>query len=148
MSLSLQEFIEQYPIIIDISVQWGEMDAFNHVNNVVYFRYFESARIAYMEQTKIMSEMQETQVGPILANTECRYRRPVTYPDQLKVGCRTLELGDQEIIQEYAVFSLQQQTITTLGKARVVMVDYKTGQKVAVSDTIKAAIVKQQPELA
>ncbi len=148
MSDALTEFQQNYPVIIDTPVHWGEMDAFQHVNNVVYFRYFESARIAYMTQTNIMSEMKEKQIGPILASTECRYRRPVTYPDSLKVGCKVTELREQDFIQEYGIFSLQQNELTTLGKARIVMVDYNTHQKTDISETIRAAIIKFQPELA
>ena len=41
--------LEGYQVTIDVNVAWGEMDAFEHVNNVVYFRYFESVRMAYFE---------------------------------------------------------------------------------------------------
>ncbi|NVJ48996.1 MAG: acyl-CoA thioesterase [Gammaproteobacteria bacterium] len=148
MSETLATFLTNYPVTIELPVQWGEMDAFAHVNNVVYFRYFESARLAFMEKTAIMSEMQRIQVGPILAHTECRYRRPLTYPDTITVGCRVDSLGEQDLIQSYAVWSHQQQTITTSGKARIVMVDYQSHQKVAISASIRAAILQLQPELA
>ncbi|PWK51853.1 acyl-CoA thioesterase [Pleionea mediterranea] len=144
--MTLEEFEKAYPVIIELPIHWGDMDAFQHVNNVMYFRYFESARIAYMAETKIMDEMKSKQIGPILASTECRYRRPVTYPDTLKIGCRTVEMGEQDFIQEYAIFSESQQTITTYGKARIVMVDYKTQQKTAVSDSIRQAINKHEPK--
>lgn len=147
MSVALKEFESTYPVIIDIPIHWGDMDAFQHVNNVMYFRYFESARIAYMAQTQVMEEMQAKKIGPILASTECRYKRPVTYPDTLKVGARTLEMGAQDFIQEYAIYSTQQQAVTTIGKARIVMVDYKTQQKTELSDTIRNAILAAEPAL-
>ncbi|MCZ6911333.1 MAG: acyl-CoA thioesterase, partial [Proteobacteria bacterium] len=40
--------LDDYPVVIELPVVWGEMDAFDHVNNIIYFRYFESARIAYV----------------------------------------------------------------------------------------------------
>ncbi len=147
MSEVLKEFESTYPVIIDIPIHWGDMDAFQHVNNVMYFRYFESARIAYMAQTRVMEEMKSKQVGPILASTECRYKRPVTYPDTLKVGARTIEMGTQDFIQEYAIYSKQQQAVTTIGKARIVMVDYKTQRKTELSETIRSAIFSAEPSL-
>ncbi len=144
---ALDEFLSQYPVVIDINIHWGDMDAFGHVNNVMYFRYFESARIAYMAKTHIMDEMKSKMIGPILASTECRYKRPVVFPDTLKVGARVAQLNEQDFIQEYAIFSMQQQAVVTLGQGRIVMVDYKTHQKTAVSDTIKAAILKHDPHV-
>lgn len=46
----MHQSLEGFPVVIELPVVWGEMDAFAHVNNVVYFRYFESARIAYLER--------------------------------------------------------------------------------------------------
>jgi acyl-CoA thioester hydrolase len=147
MTEVLKEFESTYPVIIDIPIHWGDMDAFQHVNNVMYFRYFESARIAYMAQTQVLEEMQSKKVGPILAATECRYKRPVTYPDTLKVGARTTELSEHGFIQEYAIYSSAQQKITTIGSARIVMVDYKTHQKTQLSESLRQAILSAEPEL-
>ena len=53
-----------YPIVVEIPVAWGEMDYFHHVNNTVYFRYFESARVKYVEAIKIEEYMAKTK--PVL----------------------------------------------------------------------------------
>jgi len=58
-----------FPVVIEIAVAWGEMDAFRHVNNVASFRYFESARIAYFDRLDAMREMERNGCGPILAET-------------------------------------------------------------------------------
>ena len=68
--------LEGYPVVIDEQVVWGEMDAFQHVNNTVYFRYFESARIAYFGAVGYLEWMKAEGSGPILASTRCRFRRP------------------------------------------------------------------------
>ena len=67
---------KEFPVQVRIPVAWGDMDAFNHVNNVVYFKWFESARIAYFEHTESMGVMRAEGIGPILASTSCRYRAP------------------------------------------------------------------------
>ena len=136
MTETLNQFQRQYPLIIDFDLRWGEMDAFNHINNVAYFRYFECARIAYFEQTQIMSDMRKQMIGPILAETQCQYRRPLTYPDRIKVGAVIDELHSYGFMQRYAIYSTEQDTIATQGYGRIVLLDYKTQQKVAVSDAL------------
>ena len=136
MTETLYQFQRQYPLIIDFDLRWGEMDAFNHINNVAYFRYFECARIAYFEQTQIMSDMRKQKIGPILAETQCQYRRPLTYPDRIKVGAVIDELHSHGFMQRYAVYSSEQDAIATQGYGRIVLLDYKTQQKVAVSDAL------------
>ena len=65
----MSELLGSFPVVVAIPVAWGDMDAFQHVNNTVYFRYFESARIAYFERLEFMELMQATGVGPILGKS-------------------------------------------------------------------------------
>lgn len=80
------ELLEAYPAVVDIPVAWGEMDAYGHVNNAVYFRWFESARMAYFDPLGVHEIKQLSGIGPILASTSCRFRIPLTYPDQVSIG--------------------------------------------------------------
>ena len=91
--LIMSELLAEFPVIIEIPVAWGEMDAFQHVNNIVYFRYFESGRIAYLERTGLMAAMTEHGVGPILASASCKFKFPLTYPDRVLVGVRVGDIG-------------------------------------------------------
>ncbi|WP_343985806.1 thioesterase family protein [Kangiella japonica] len=144
---TLEQFKQDFPVILPIRVAWGEMDAFQHVNNVSYIRYFESARITYMEAMKMEADIKVSPVGPILGDVYCRYRRPVTYPDTLHVGTKISELHEFGFIMEYQAFSEKQQTVTTLGHCKIVMIDYRTNQKVPVEGEMLDKILKLQPEL-
>jgi acyl-CoA thioester hydrolase len=130
MAMTLAEFENTFPIRIELPVQWGEMDAFKHVNNATYFRYFESARLAYFEACGLFGRTESSTIGPILASTECQYRRPVNYPDQLWVGARIGELQRFGFIQHYGIFSQTQQALTTEGSGRIVLLDYNSNTKV------------------
>src|SRR5713101_5227720 len=59
-----------YSVIVELSVAWGDMDSYRHVNNVVYFRYFENARLEYFRRLDWFVYEKETGVGPILAATQ------------------------------------------------------------------------------
>ena len=143
----MYNLLEGYPIITEIPVAWGEMDALNHVNNVVYFRYFETARLDYFAGIGLMEEMQVTQTGPVLSETSSRYRRPVTYPDTLLVGSRVSVLGEDSFVMDYKIVSKQQGAVTTSGNAKVVMFNFKQQQRANLSQTLLDKIVSMQPEL-
>jgi acyl-CoA thioester hydrolase len=80
------EELKDFPVRVTWPVAWGEMDAMGHLNNIYYFRFFETIRIRYLEEAGLTPLMAETGIGPILAETRCRFMRPVQYPDEVTVG--------------------------------------------------------------
>lgn len=113
------EALAHYPIIHYQPIHWGEMDAFNHLNNVVYYRYSESARIGYLEALKMFDGSMVT----VLAQSSCQYLRPVTYPDTLLLGVRCQRLGNTSIVMEYSYYSTAQNAIVATAEAVVVRLD-------------------------
>ncbi len=136
----MEALLDDYPVVIEVPVAWGEMDAFQHLNNVVYFRYFESARIAYFKEIEAMKVMETTGIGPILAETRCRYRIPLTYPDTVSVGARVNQLAPKGFIMQYAVASHRHGRIAAEGDGRIVTFDYKAGSKALLPDSIREKI--------
>ena len=141
-----KEFDQAFPVQVSLPVQWGDMDAFGHVNNAIYFKYFETARLAYFNQVGVMEDMQKDQLGPILAETTAQFKRALVFPDQIIAGANVAENHEFGFMMQYGVFSEQQDTITTLGTGRVVMVDYNTGKKVKPSNKLLQAIAQLQIE--
>jgi acyl-CoA thioester hydrolase len=117
--------LDGYPVVVEIPVAWGEMDAFGHVNNVVYFRWFESARIAFFEAVGYLALMASTGVGPILASADCRFRIPLAFPDRVHVGARVNERGEGEFLMGYATASERHGRIAAEGTGRIVSYDYR-----------------------
>ncbi len=113
------EALAHYPIIHYQPIHWGEMDAFNHLNNVVYYRYSESARIGYLEALRMFDGNMMT----VLAQSSCQYLKPVTYPDTLLLGVRCQRLGNTSIVMEYSYYSTAQETIVATAEAVVVRLD-------------------------
>lgn len=136
----MQEHLKDYPITIEIPIAWGEMDAFQHVNNVVYFRYFESARIAYFKAIDMMKIMKTTGVGPILASTQCRFKLPLTYPDTVTVGCRVSSIEEDRFLMEYLVVSHNHQAIAAKGEGLIVSFNYQENKKAALPASVKDKI--------
>jgi acyl-CoA thioester hydrolase len=131
---------ERWPVSVDIPVAWGEMDAFQHVNNVVYARWAETARIEYFRQVGFLERMRDDGVGPILARLSIDFRRPVTYPDTVRVSVRTSRLGSRSFTMEFTVASLDQGAEVARGDQVIVVFDYRAGATAAIDDRLRGAI--------
>jgi acyl-CoA thioester hydrolase len=136
----MNELLAHCPVVIEIPVAWGEMDSFQHVNNIVYLRYFESARIAYFERLKLMEFMNETGIGPILASVQCKFKIPLTYPDTVSVGTRISKVEPDRFVMEYYVVSQQHQKIAAEGEGIVVSFNYRENKKAPLPEEVKQRI--------
>lgn len=141
------DVLDGFPVVVELPVFWGDMDYFRHVNNIVFFRYFESARIEYLERVGFREVGSEVQVGPILAATACRFRRPLTWPDSVRVGARATSLGEDRFDMEYRLVSVAQSAIAAEGTGTLVAYDYAAGRKTRLPAAVREAIRDLQPEL-
>ncbi len=144
----MNELLAHCPIVIEIPVAWGEMDSFQHVNNIVYFRYFESARIAYFERLKLMEFMNQTGIGPILASVQCKFKIPLTYPDTVSVGTRISKVEPDRFVMEYYVVSQQHQKIAAEGEGIIVSFNYRESKKAPLPEEVKQRIVALEASIA
>ncbi len=138
----MQRSLVEYPVVIDERVVWGEMDAFQHVNNTVYFRYFESARIAYFEQIGAMDYFKSKNIGPILASTSCNFRAPLTYPDSIKIAIKVDQIWEKRFSMKIVVYSKNLDRIAAEGDGMIVYVDYSTGKSCSIPVSILESINK------
>ncbi len=133
-----------FPSIYTHQVIWGEMDAFQHVNNTVYFRYFETSRIHFMHELGYLNMMKVNSCGPILASVECQFKVPVEYPDTLLIGARISDIKDSEFIMHHAVYSQAKQCVAATGQGRIVHYDYKLKKRAALPSELLDAITQFQ----
>ena len=132
--------MDDYPIQVVVPVAWGDMDAFEHVNNTVYFRWFETARIACFRQVGWTEAQADTGVGPILARTQCVFRKPITFPDTITVGAKIEDLEDDRFTMRYRVDSERLGPEAALGDGRVIAFDYRANRKAPIPRDVRAAL--------
>lgn len=137
---TIRELTKDFPVVMETDVRWGDMDAFNHVNNVSYLRYFESGRIAYFEALELADFFGTDGVGPILAETSCRYRFPLTYPDRVSVGVRSEQLGEDRFTQQYILVSHRHGRVAATGDGTIVTFDYTANSKAPIPDRVRQRI--------
>lgn len=128
--------LADFAIIHEQKIEWGDMDAFNHVNNVMYYEYAQRARIHYLEQSNLFDENTHS----VIAASSCQYFAPVTYPDTLWIGVRAKKIGNTSLVQEYLYFSTAQQTVVAKGESVMVFFDETGEQKQPISDSQRQAI--------
>ena len=120
-----------------IPLRWGDMDAMGHVNNTVYFRLIEEARMqwfSYMDLSKMLDGE-----GPILAHAACDFLKPLIYPATTKVIQRLVRLGRSSVDLESVIECVDQAGVTyARGKSVVVWMDYKNGKSVAWPKHVRA----------
>jgi acyl-CoA thioester hydrolase len=130
------------PIVVSIPVLWGDMDSFQHVNNAVFFRWFETARIVYLENTQLYEQLKATGLGPILAAINCNYRRQLRYPDTVLVGARVTRLGRSSMTMVHAAYSVNQAAIAAEGDSTIVCFDYKAGKPSPAPEAVRQRLAQ------
>jgi len=137
----MNELLKDFTFVVDLNIEWGDMDALQHVNNIEYFKYFQAARIAYFEKINSDSVFGETPISLILASTQCKFIYPLAYPDSISVGVRVDAMADQYFTMKYSVVSNKHQRLAAIGDAKVVMFDYVNNKKASIPSEIRKTII-------
>jgi acyl-CoA thioester hydrolase len=134
--------LKDYSVYVTLPVQWGEMDAYGHVNNAVLFRYFESARVAYLDASGFSESWEQDRIGAILQSTACRFRRPLFYPDTVQAGARVSRVDTDRFTMEYRVISLTHDAVAADGEGIVVSYDYTRSAKAPIPEAVRRRITE------
>jgi acyl-CoA thioester hydrolase len=136
----VDELLRNHAVVVSVPVAWGDLDAFGHVNNTRYFRWFEDGRIAFFDAVGIGEIKDRSGIGPILASTNCRFRIPLTYPDRVHVGASVSSYEPERFTMDYVVVSEQHGKVAAEGQGQLVAFDYRAGQKSAFPDDLRVRI--------
>jgi acyl-CoA thioester hydrolase len=123
---------------IKLPVRWGDMDAFGHVNNVQYMRYFESGRVAYVEEvTQTPLEVNE---NVILADIQVSFLRQLHYPSTVEVATRTSRLGNSSFQIVCAIYRQGEDSPVATCKGVMVWFDYINQRATPIPERVREAI--------
>ncbi len=138
----VEKLLRKYPVVLDWPVAWGDMDAFQHVNNVQYFHYFENVRVSYGDVLGLGEHKRKTGVGPILADAHITYVRPVTYPDTLALAVRVAKIEPTQWRMEFLAVSHGQKCVVAKGDCITVFFDYNNTRRTNIPEGIVAKCEK------
>jgi acyl-CoA thioester hydrolase len=131
-----------FPVRLRLPLQWGEMDAYGHANNTIYFRWFESARMEYFRRLGWAEVERATGVGPILHSTRARFRAPLAWPDEIEVATRAADLLPDRFTMRYEVRSAKLGALACEGEGVIVAFDYRAQRKAALPGEIRRRIAE------
>ncbi len=133
--------LKEFPIKNTISVQWGEMDAFQHVNSAVYIKWAETARVAYFAGIKDeLLDLKGKKIGPILANIQCKYIFPVTFPDTVIIGTHISAFKEDRFKMDHLIVSEKHHRVVAALESWIVTYDYRSLSKVNLPDHMEEII--------
>ncbi len=119
-----------------ISVRWGDMDALGHVNNTVYFRYAEQARIEWLESLGVTVGAGADE-GPVIVNASCTFLRPITYPATVEIKLLIGKPGRSSIPTFYEMYCVGDVTLYAEGASKMVWWKPSTGKSLNLPDFIR-----------
>ena len=143
---TIQQSLADFPSQLSVVVQWGDMDAAQHVNNLIYLRWAETARIDFFRKLEIFTTPNDPE-GVILSKQTCKYIFPVTFPDTVFVGTRVSEIKADRFMLQSHIYSQQHQRIVAIVDHELVPYSYVELTKIPLPAVWKDRIVAIQPEL-
>ncbi len=121
-----------------IPIRWGDMDAYGHVNNTIYFRYMEQIRVEYLEQLSFKVRPEGT--APVIINASCTFLIPLNYPGVVDIRMYCGHPGRSSIPTHYEIRLQGEETLYATGDAKIVWMDVPTGKSVPIPDGLRAQL--------
>ena len=130
-----------YPVLRAITTRWMDNDQYGHVNNVVYYSYFDTAVNAFLIEATGTDIRKLPAIG-IVAESGCRFLSALSFPETVEAGLRLEKLGRSSVIYRIGLFSQGDESAAAVGRFVHVYVDPATRAVVPVPDPIRAALAR------
>ncbi len=122
-----------------MGTRWMDNDVYGHVNNVVYYSYFDTAVNGWLLDTTGADIRAMAAIG-VVAETSCRFLKSISFPDVLQLGLRCERLGRRSVVYGIGVFRGDDNDPAAVGRFVHVYVDAQTRKPVDVPEPIRAAV--------
>jgi acyl-CoA thioester hydrolase len=128
-----------FPVHREITTRWADNDVYGHVNNVVYYAYFDTAVNGWLIEATGTDVRALPEIG-VVAETSCRFLRALSFPELVTAGLRLQRLGNSSVVYDIGLFGEGQGTPAALGRFVHVYVDARTRRSVRVPEAIRTAL--------
>lgn len=120
-------------------VRWGDCDMLGHLNNAIFLRFLESARIAYIKDIYDLELAPDTVEGWVIVDLNCSFKGQVHHPASLDIGSRITRVGNSSAIIEAAIFPAEEDHPVFTSTATIVWCNYSEGAAVRIPDFVRDA---------
>jgi acyl-CoA thioester hydrolase len=128
-----------YPHFLSINTRWSDNDIYGHVNNVVYYSYFDTVVNEYLIRHGALDLEAGKTIG-LVVETHCNYFAPLTFPERIDAGLRVTRLGSTSVHYQVGIFSDGSDRPAAQGHFVHVYVDRDTRRPVPLPETFVAAL--------
>jgi acyl-CoA thioester hydrolase len=122
-----------------VPIRWGDMDTMGHVNNTVYFRYMEQARLEWLEALGLPAH-QRVAEGPVIVNASCTFQVPFIYPGTVEVSIYAGHAGRSSLPTYYEMRLMGDERIYAEGAAKMVWTSTETGKSIPLPTRLRAQV--------
>lgn len=129
----------EYKYFYPLATRWHDNDIYGHVNNVVYYSYFDTAANRYLIEECGMDIQSDSTVG-FVVTSNCEYLSPITYPNAIDVGFRVNRLGNKSVEYGLAVFVEGRDMASAVGSFTHVFVNREEGSSVVIPKKIRVGL--------
>ncbi len=130
---------DSFASFVQMRTRWGDNDSYGHVNNVVYYSFFDTAVNQHLIENEVLDIRTSPVIGLVL-ESQCRFFSSISFPDQITVGLRIAHLGNSSVSYQIGVFRNDDDTAAALGRFVHVYVERETGLPIRIPDSVRAVL--------
>jgi len=130
-----------YPHFQLIPTRWMDNDVYGHVNNVVYYSYFDTVVNQYLIEQGVL-DIERSPVIGLVVETQCHYFAPLTFPDAVNAGLRVAKLGNSSVRYEIGLFRNDETSASAQGHFVHVYVDRASRRPAGLPEPMRAALAR------
>jgi acyl-CoA thioester hydrolase len=129
----------QYRHFLVLPTRWMDNDVYGHVNNVIYYSYFDTVVNGYLIDQGVL-DIEKSSVIGLVVETQCRFFKPITFPDTVHAGLRVARLGDRSVRYEIGLYRNEEDTAAAQGHFVHVYVQRTTRRATALPPAMRKAL--------
>ena len=131
--------LEDYKLQLSLRIDYSELDTYNHVNNVAFIKYMQSARVHFWEISGLYKLHAETKKGPMLVSTTCDFKKQLTYPGDIVVRTKVAHIGNSSFSLEHLILN-SDNAICAIGKDVAVCFDFNRQNTFLIPDWLRTTM--------
>lgn len=131
----------EYRTELQVRIDWADLDLFGHVNNVAFFRYVQAARINYCEKIGLNALDANTNLGFMVASSQCQYKKPVVYPGSIFIKTGVEWIKNTSLQLAYRLFNEAGDLVAEATDV-IVVFDHQSKTKVTINSSLRTRIAE------
>ena len=124
----MNAFASDTGVTVPQQIRWGDLDALGHVNNIIFFQFAESARMAYFDAISLGDFKEQPTDGPGMVSANMNFRRQLKYPGTVHVAAHVTRIGEKSFTMKYTLRDAADDFVVADGEGVMVWVDYAAGR--------------------